>query len=431
MSRRVAFLLTIGALVITALGLWLRFRPGGVEELIGELRLRHGDRLELAPARFADLPGWRQDRLAAALPAFLRSCERLTALPDDTPLGGAGFAGKVADWRPACAAAAKMAAKVPAGNSAAARAFFERWFRPAAVTRGGDPLGLFTGYYEPLLHGSRKRGARYTVPLYMRPPELVMVDLGKFRDSLQGQRIAGKVVNGNLLPYPDRAAIDKGALAGRKLELVWVDDPVDAFFLAVQGSGRIELVEGGELRVGYAAQNGHPYFAIGKDLIERGALRPEEVSLQSIRRWLAAHPKEAAAVLHRNPSYVFFQKIQGEGPLGAQGVVLTPGRSLAVDLAQIPLGVPLWLSAGMPGPHEGDPDRKLRRLLIAQDTGGAIQGPVRGDVFWGHSPEAAEIAGRMKHRGRLWVLLPKREGTAANAPKARAGRRRPAPPRPG
>jgi membrane-bound lytic murein transglycosylase A len=183
--------------------------------------------------------------------------------------------------------------------------------------------------------------------------------------------------------------------------------------------------------VGYAAQNGHPYFAIGKDLVERGALRPEEVSLQSIRRWLAAHPEEAGAVLHRNPSYVFFQEIEGEGPLGAQGVALTPGRSLAVDLSQIPLGVPLWLSAGMPAPHEGEPDRKLRRLLIAQDTGGAIQGPVRGDVFWGHGEEAAEIAGRMKHRGRLWVLLPKRANQRANAPKAPAGRRRPAPPRPG
>lgn len=424
MSRRVTLLLTIGALVIIALGLWVRLRPSGFEELIGDLRLRHGDRLELEPARFADLPGWRRDRIAAALPAFRRSCARLTALPDDTDLGGAGFAGKVVDWRPACAAAAK----VPAGNQAAARAFFERWFRPAAITRGGDPLGLFTGYYEPLLRGSRKRGGRYTVPLYMRPSDLISVDLGQFRDTLQGQRIAGRVVNGRLLPYPDRAAIDKGALAGRKLELVWVDDPVDAFFLEVQGSGRIELAEGGELRVGYAGQNGHPYFAIGKDLIERGALRPEEVSLQSIRRWLAAHPKEAAAVLHRNPSYVFFQKIEGEGPLGAQGVVLTPGRSLAVDRSQIPLGVPLWLSAGIPGPREGDPDRKLRRLLIAQDTGGAIQGPVRGDVFWGHSEEAAEIAGRMKHRGRLWVLLPKR---SSSAPKAPAAHRRPAPARPG
>ena len=161
------------------------------------------------------------------------------------------------------------------------------------------------------------------------------------------------------------------------------------------------------MRVGYAAQNGHPYFAIGRDLIDRGALTRNEVSMQSIRKWLVEHPEEAREVMRKNASYVFFQELKGEGPLGAEGVALTPGRSLAVDRKHLPLGVPVWLSAGMPGAKEGDRDQKLRRLLVAQDTGGAIQGPVRGDVFWGHGPEAAELAGRMKHRGRLWVLLPK------------------------
>jgi membrane-bound lytic murein transglycosylase A len=419
MNRRVAILLTLGALALAALGLWIRLRSEEGEDLIdllGHIREPAEERLELRPARFSDLPGWREDRVAEALPPLLRSCRRIAGLPDEAAIAarqeGAGFAGTAAHWKPACAAAAA----VPAGDDAAARAFFERWFRPMAATNGGDPLGLFTGYYEPLLHGSRKRGGRFTVPLYVRPPELVTVDLGDFRESLKGQRIAGKVEDGALVPFPDRGAIEEGALAGRGLELVWVDDPVDAFFLHVQGSGRVRLAEGGEMRVGYAAQNGHPYFAIGRDLIERGALRQEEVSMQSIRAWLEAHPKEAAAVMARNASYVFFQELEGEGPLGAEGVPLTPGRSLAVDLKFMPLGMPVWLSSGMPGVREGEADRKLRRLLVAQDTGGAIRGPVRGDVFWGHGEEAAEIAGRMKHRGRLWVLVP------VSAPRDRAAR---------
>jgi membrane-bound lytic murein transglycosylase A len=245
------------------------------------------------------------------------------------------------------------------------------------------------------------------VPLYGRPPELVTVDLGRFRDDLKGKRIAGKVEEGALIPFADRKAIDQGALAGRKLEIVWVDDPVEAFFLQVQGSGRVELAEGGEMRVGYAAQNGRPYTSIGRALIQSRALNPETVSLQTIRAWLEAHPDRIDEVLEKDASYVFFREVKGEGPMGAEGVPLTPGRSMAVDLNYLPLGVPLWLSGGMPAPREGQPDRKLHRLLVAQDTGGAIRGPVRGDLFWGFGPEAEALAGRMKHRGKLWVLLPK------------------------
>jgi membrane-bound lytic murein transglycosylase A len=402
-GRYPLLVLLLVLLGLAALALWLRYQPQDFDELIGQLGGPAEDRLVLEPASFASLRGWRQDAVADALPAFLRSCKRIAALPDEAEMGGAGFAGTAAAWKPACAAAAQ----VRAGNHAAARAFFETWFEPAAVTNHGNPLGLFTGYYEPLLRGSRKRSGRYTVPLYARPPELVMIDLGKFRESLRGQRIAGRVEDGALVPYPDREAIEKGALAGRGLELIWVDDPVDAFFLQIQGSGRIRLAEGGELRVGYAAQNGHPYFAIGKDLIERGALKSKEVSMQSIRRWLEEHPELADEVMARNASYVFFQILKGEGPLGAEGVPLTPGRSLAVDLEDLPLGVPVWLAGAMPAVEEGAPDRKLRRLLVAQDTGGAIRGPVRGDVFWGDGNEAAAIAGRMKHRGKLWVLLPR------------------------
>jgi membrane-bound lytic murein transglycosylase A len=361
-------------------------------------------RLVFAPATFADLPGWNEDPMAPALDAFRRSCGRMAARPAGTALGGAGFAGTAGDWRTVCAAAQK----VPAGNDAAARSYFETWFRPlAARTDQGEDEGLFTGYYEPLLQGSRKRTERYHVPLYGRPPDLVSVDLGAFREDLKGRRIAGRVEGGALVPYAGREEIEKGALAGKDLELVWVDDPIDAFFLQIQGSGRVRLAEGGEMRVGYAGENGHPYFAIGRELVKRGALRKEEVSMQSIRRWLEEHPEEAPGVLATNASYVFFQEIEGEGPLGAEGVPVTPGRSLAVDRKHWPLGVPLWLDASAPAAGEGAPDRPLRRLVIAQDTGGAIRGPIRGDVFWGAGDEAAEIAGRMKHQGRLWVLLPK------------------------
>ena len=380
-------------------------------------------RLALEPAAFADLPGWGEDGMAPALGAFRRSCAKLAALPAEAPLGGAGFAGTAGDWQAACAAAQN----IPAGNDLATRAYFEKWFRPlAAHAEGGDGEGLFTGYYEPLLEGSRKKTERYNIPLYSRPPDLVSVDLGAFREDLKGRRIAGRVEDGALVPYADRQEIEQGALAGRGLELVWVDDPIDAFFLQIQGSGRVRLAEGGEMRVGYAGENGHPYFAIGRELVNRGALRKDEVSMQSIRRWLEEHPAEAPGVLATNASYIFFREIEGEGPLGAEGVALTPERSLAVDRKHWPLGVPLWLDTAAPAAQEGVPDRPLRRLVIAQDTGGAIRGPIRGDVFWGAGDEAAEIAGRMKHPGKLWVLLPKEVAERVNAPTAPS-----APPRSG
>lgn len=362
-------------------------------------------RLALEPVAFADLPGWSEDPMAPALAAFRRSCARMEKLPAEAPLGGAGFAGTAGDWRTACAAAEK----VPAGNDASVRSYFETWFRPlAARAEGGEGGGgLFTGYYEPLLQGSREKSERYRHPLYARPPELVSVDLGAFREDLKGRRIAGRVEDGKLVPYADREAIELGALAGRGLELVWVDDPIDAFFLQIQGSGRVRLADGGEMRIGYAGENGHSYFAIGRELVTRGALQKEEVSMQSIRRWLEEHPDEAPEVLATNASYVFFQEIRREGPLGAEGIPITPGRSLAVDRKHWPLGVPLWLDTRAPAAQEGQPDRPLRRLMIAQDTGGAIRGPIRGDVFWGAGDEAAAIAGRMKHPGRLWVLVPR------------------------
>ena len=359
-------------------------------------------RLDLAPVSFSDLPGWTGDSQSGALTAFRRSCARLASLPDDRPLGPLARAGRVADWRPACAAAEAA----PSGDDAAARRFFETWFAPFAASDRGAREGLFTGYFEPLLNGSRTRDARHRVPLYARPADLVTVDLGRFAEDLAGRRIVGRVADGALAPYDSRAEIDARGLAGRAPMLVWVDDPVDAFFLQVQGSGRVRLPDGETIQLGYAATNGHPYVSIGRVLIERGALDRETVSLQAIRAWIAAHPDEARALFAANPSYVFFRELSGEGPLGSQGAPLTPGRSLAVDRRFIPLGVPVFLVGAMPSPDDGAA-RPLRRLLIAQDTGGAIRGPLRGDVFWGFGARAAAIAGRMKHAGRIYLLLPR------------------------
>ncbi|WP_448192145.1 murein transglycosylase A [Azospirillum sp. sgz301742] len=354
------------------------------------------DRLTLTPAAFADLPGWTGDRVAEAVPAFARSCAKLRTLPPDRTLGIAGTAGA---WAEPCAALRAL----PPGDDAAARAFFERWFTPFAAANNDVRRGLFTGYYEVELKGSRTPSAAYPAPLYKRPADLVMVDLGEFSDTWKGQRIAGRVLDGRLKPFEDRAAIEAGALRGKGLELLWVDDPVGAFFLHIQGSGRVTLPDGGQVRVGYAGQNGRKYVAIGKELIERGELKREEVSLQTIRAWLQTHPEQAADLMNKNPSYVFFQELTGEGPLGADNLALTPGRSLAVDRSFLPLGLPVWLDSEDPL----DAGARLRRLLVAQDTGGAIRGPVRGDVFWGHGPDAELRAGKMKSAGEYWLLIPK------------------------
>lgn len=326
------------------------------------------------PVGFAELPGWAADDPAAALPALRRSCPKMPEA-----------------WRPACAA-------LP-DDPAAARAYFEAEFQPWRVTAPA----FVTGYYEPELNGSTVRSARFSVPLHRLPGDLVQVDLGEFRDTLKGERIAGRVENGRLKPYFPRADIARGALDGRDLELIWVDDPVDAFFLEIQGSGRVRLEDGRLLRLGFAGQNGWRYVAIGRVLLDEGALGKDDVSMQSIKAWLAANPDKARTILDRNPSYVFFRFLDGDGPIGAQGVALTPGRSLAVDRTEVPLGTPVFLDLAHPDSAGG----LLRRLVVAQDTGGAIRGAGRGDLFLGPGREAGEIAGRMKARGTFYLLLPR------------------------
>lgn len=361
-------------------------------------------RLDLDKIGFSDLAGWQDDAQSAALAAFRRSCAEMATAPDDQPLDVAGgVGGRLADWRGACDAAGAVAE----GEDDAAREFFEARFTPFRISDRDKTEALFTGYYEPLLKGATAPGGPFTVPIHGLPFDLVTADLGLFADDLGGRQISGRLVNGILEPYPRRDQIVAGALDGKAPVLAWVDDPVDAFFLHVQGSGRISLAAGGEMRVGYAGVNGRPYVSIGRALIENGALGRKAVSMQSIRAWLAANPHRIDEILGLNPSYVFFRELTGDGPLGAQGAALTPGRSLAVDRGYLPLGAPLWLDIMAPSAAPGGADRRLRRLVVAQDIGGAIKGPLRGDLFWGFGAEAEWVAGHMKHSGGYVLLLPK------------------------
>jgi membrane-bound lytic murein transglycosylase A len=341
----------------------------------------------MTPASFAMLPGWQQDDLREAWSAFMASCRAL--------------AGK-ADWRPACTAA-KV---VDADDPTAVRQYFEAWFVPNLIrSEDGSDKGLITGYYEPMLHGSRKRGGAYQTPLYKVPDDLLTVSLASVYPSLKGMRLRGRLVGKTVVPYSTRAEIERANLPGK--ELLWVDDPVEAFFLEVQGSGRVQLDDEGEtVRVAYADQNGYPYKAIGRWLVEQGELTVEQATAQGIKAWIAAHPERRQELFDVNPSYVFFKEERlpdpSVGPKGALGVPLTPMRSVAVDPHFLPLGAPLFLSTTEPGSEV-----PMQRLVMAQDTGGAIRGAVRADFFFGFGGAAPDNAGRMKQQGTIWVLMPK------------------------
>lgn len=345
------------------------------------------------PASVKNLSGWYEEDWQGFEMAMARTCNRIAKRDGQAAFSSNPKFGKNADWQNVCDAYARIDKTDPSST----RVFFEQYFNVYAIGAGSNPDGLFTGYYESGLKGSRTKTARYNVPLHARPADLVMVNLGDFREELKGQRIAGRVIDGNLKPYETREQIMGGALKNEKV-LVWVDDPVEAFFVQVQGSGIVELDDGSTMRIGYDGQNGHVYYAIGRELVKRGALPKEDVSMQSIRTWLEANPSEAAALMNTNKSYVFFREITGDGPIGGEGVALTPLRSLAVDHGKFPYGFPVWLETQQP---------KLNRMMVAQDTGGAIKGAVRGDVFWGHGDQAESNAGLMKSPGRYWIFLPK------------------------
>jgi membrane-bound lytic murein transglycosylase A len=350
------------------------------------------------PAPWSALPGWGDDELQAAWPALRVGCKALVA-----------SAAKRGLWQPPCTAAEAVDGRDPAS----VRAFFENHFIPYQVLAAdGSDTGRITGYYEPLLAGSRAKTARFSVPLYAVPDDLLTVDLTSLYPELAGKRLRGRVEGRRVIPYWPRSDIETGRAALDGKVLVYVEDPVEAFFLQIQGSGRIRLEDGSVMRVGYADQNGHPYRSIGTVLIERGELTLGEASMPGIRSWGRRNADKLPALLDENPSYVFFREVpppepgtleaEIDGPYGALGVPLLRERTLAVDPRSIPLGAPVYLATTYPLAA-----RPLQRLMLAQDTGGAIRGAVRGDFFWGFGDDAGREAGRMRQDGRMWILWPK------------------------
>ncbi len=340
---------------------------------------------QLRAVAWGMLPGWEADDVAQAWDAFLRGCTALAAR---------------APWQRVCAEGADLK---PA-TTVNVRRFFETRFTPWQIAdAGGADSGLVTGYYEPLLNGSRTRTQRFRYPVYGVPEDLLIVDLGDVYPELKGYRLRGRLEGRRIVPYYSRSQIDQGDAPVSDKVLAWVEDPVELFFLQIQGSGRIRLPSGETLAVGYADQNGHPYRSIGRVLIDRGDLPLEQTSMQGIKAWVRRNPERLQELLNNNASYVFFRVLPPglPGPIGALGVPLSGRRSIAVDPRHVPLGAPVFLATTWPNTKQ-----PLNRLMLAQDTGGAIRGAVRADFFWGFGEDAAREAGRMKQAGRMWLLYP-------------------------
>ena len=326
------------------------------------------------PRGFADLPGWASAQLAPSLRAFIGGCARFKKLCD-------------------------TARSVTPGEE---RAFFEANFVPyALVSTTSGEVGLVTGYYEPIIDGSRTATPQYRFPIYGVPPDLIVVDLPETRQ----MRLRGRLDGRRLVPYYSRGEIDARSDAFPAPILAWSADPVELFFLQIQGSGQVRLETGERIRVGYADQNGHPYRSLGRYLVERGEMALEQASMQGIKAWASANPQKLQDALNQNPSYVFFRELPPtDGPIGALSVPLHAEYSMAVDRRFVPLGAPVYLATTYPLS-----DQPLERLMAAHDTGGAIRGVVRSDFYWGTGPEAGAQAGRMRQQGRMWLLWPKGE----------------------
>ncbi len=339
------------------------------------------EKLTLKPQQYSDLSGWEVVDHTGAVSAFQQSCSAILKRSNGADVGLR--MGQARDWEPACNAAIEFNPK-SATSFAESRYFFEEFFTPLKSISSKRPDGLFTGYYEIELKGNRKKTARYKYPLYRKPPE-------------------------NLSGFT-RQEIDEGALAGRGLELVWVDDPVRLFFLHIQGSGVIHLDKKATVRVGYDGQNGQGYQSLGRWLIDNGYMKQEDVDAPAIKEWLYNNPQLATEAMQANPSYIYFrfrdEVPDAQGPIGAQNVPLTPLRSLAVDKRFYGYGIPMWIETNLPD-YDEQPERMFHQLLIAQDTGGAIRGAIRGDIFFGRGEYAEKLAGHMNERGNIWVLLPK------------------------
>jgi membrane-bound lytic murein transglycosylase A len=361
------------------------------------------DTITLTKVKFADLPGWADDKHGEAIPSFLKSCERLAALKDDAAVGYNGHGGKAAQWRKACAAATKLKADDHAG----AKTFFEDNFVPHQAAGLKGPDGKMTGYFVQELRASRKKGGKYQHAIYGRPSDLVMIDLSKHIKDANARRIWGKLEKGEVVPHFTRAEIRKGALAGKSLEIMYADDPVDVLFAHIEGSAKAVMDDGSVVWLEFSGKNGRQYRGVGGVLKSMGELTaPGSGTMQGIRAWFEANPKRVDEVIDQVHSFVFFNESKHPGAVGSQMVVLTAKRSMAIDRAFIAHSTPIWVETRAPEPKK--PGAKdWRQLLIAQDTGGGILGAVRGDIYWGDDEDAADIGGRMGGAGRYWLLLPK------------------------
>lgn len=362
---------------------------------------------QLTLSNLADLEGWDGHDHETSRDAFRLSCrEMLEQGSGFTRL--VRFGGSPSSWRNAC---------LSAFEAGPARGYFERMFRAYRVHDAERPAGLFTGYYEPEVDGSRSRSDEFHVPIYRRPPDLITF---RAEDRTRSGLAYGRLTAGAPAPYLTRREIEEGALHGQELEIVWLRDWADAFFIQIQGSGRVRLAEGGTMRLSYAAKSGHAYTGIGGLLVQRGLISEKAMSMQAIRAWMASNPEDARALMWENRSFVFFREIDLEDPergaLGAQHVQLTPRHSLAVDRSYWMLGTPVWLDTLAPSGMD-NAMTPFQQLLIAQDTGSAITGLARGDVYWGFGDQAAQIAGPMKSSGTMTVLLPHAVADELGLPK--------------
>ena len=339
-------------------------------------------------APFEALPGWSSASLGESLRAFLARCPRPNSL----------------------ARACELARAVPAGDAAAARTFFEEVFQPyALVSSDGPDTGLVTGYYEPVIEGSHERSAAFPHPIFGVPDDLIVVDLAAVNPDVRNMRLRGRLEGRRLVPYYSRAEIESRNGAFPAPAIAFTNDPVELFFLQIQGSGQVRFENGERIRIAYADQNGHPFRSLGRYLVARGELPLEQASMQGIKAWALANPGKLQEALNQNPSYVFFRELPApasplQGPPGALGIPLTPEYSIAVDRRFVPLGAPVYLATTYPLS-----DAPLQRLVAAQDTGGAIRGPVRADFFWGTGADAGAQAGRMRQPGKMWLLWPRGE----------------------
>ena len=368
----------------------------GCSQIYSEKRLSDG--LVFLETDIDSLPGWTDDEVLDAFPALQKSC-RSTLKKLNRRHNSQKKLKERSGWQKVCD-------KITANSfgEESFREFLRSKFKAYQIRYRGSDEGLFTGYYEPTLDGSLKPSREYNTPVYPKPTDLIHVNLSEWKDLLDSSRILGRVVGHKLKPYLSRSDISKGALDGEISPILWLKSDIDAFFLHIQGSGRVVLPDGEVYRLGYAGKNGRKYYPIGRYLLEIGAIPKENISMQSIKKWLNENPGKKKDVMNMNPSYVFFRKLKGKGgPIGAQGVGLTSGRSLAVDRHYSKLGAPVWISVNF----RDEDGRKIQRLMVAQDTGGAIKGPIRGDVFWGSGKTAERLAGIMKAKGRMYVFYPK------------------------